>query len=208
MSGQSQAAQWDEIASHLVQAHGAAPDRLTSYVLGLAQLRWAHYDTHAALKIVGMGPPDGHAHPAGLKVDWEWRKSQYSPFGHSPAADRDDGYMLDVGVLGRPDPRYTGLPHTLVVPPDLEPYPTDPAGWAREALDAYRRPWPGHSEQGALQAEDAVRGRIRTAASAAAARQRAIASFPAGPAGRGIAVAAAAASPQPARKAMRRGQRR
>ena len=56
--------QWHREVSHLVQAHGADPGQLLGYVLRLGEIRWAHFDTHAALTVVGLRPPDGHVHPA------------------------------------------------------------------------------------------------------------------------------------------------
>lgn len=197
MSGLSRVAEWDEIASHLVRGHGADPDRLTSYVLSFAQLRWAHFDTHAALEIAGVRPPDGHTHLAGLEAALQRPVIHFTPFEPAPAASQDQDYQLDVDILGMPDPRYTGLPHTLVVPPDPGPDPAHPGDWAREAIRAYRAHWREHGEPGPAQSEAAARERIRSAADAAAVRHLTRASFPAGLAGQRVAVAAAVRRPMP-----------
>ena len=57
MNDLNAAEQWGEVVSHLVRAHGAEPGPLTGYALSLGQLRWVHFDTHAALDIAQRLPP-------------------------------------------------------------------------------------------------------------------------------------------------------
>ena len=51
MSGLNAAELYNRELAHLVQAHGADSGLLIGYALNLTQLRWAHFDTHAALDI-------------------------------------------------------------------------------------------------------------------------------------------------------------
>ena len=78
---------YDRELTHLVRAHRAEPGRLTAAPLTLGQFRWVHFDTHAALDMAQMRPPDGHVHPElvdpgrpGEPV-LDWRPFEPSPSG-------------------------------------------------------------------------------------------------------------------------------
>lgn len=111
------APEWDEAARHLVRAHGADPNCLLSLGVPVNQLRWAHFDTHAALEIAGLQPPDGHVHrelpdpdldPQGDRSD-----PRFKPFRSAPSSP---------GAAPTPTASYyaqyadTGLPQTGMAP--------------------------------------------------------------------------------------------
>jgi hypothetical protein len=107
MSGHDDALQWHEMAEHLVQAHGAAADRLIGYAPTLEQLRFAHADTHIALAVEDAQPPDGHVHS--LPLDGSWPAAQersYRPFPRSPSTADNS--------LAWPCPEHTGLHHHVI----------------------------------------------------------------------------------------------
>jgi hypothetical protein len=122
------AEQWHQEVSHLVQAHGADPGQLLGYVFPLGEIRWAHFDTHAALTVVGLRPPDGHAHPVAADL---WppmtipedggpsgpAASRYRPFLSSPEVQSRpfEGYR-NRGESLFPCPEYTSLPQTELWP--------------------------------------------------------------------------------------------
>ncbi|MGH3405538.1 MAG: hypothetical protein ACRDRJ_24060 [Streptosporangiaceae bacterium] len=64
------ARQWQEMAGHLVQAHGGDPSALMSYALMLEQLHFAHAGTHVMLASIGAQPPDRHTHPLPMNAGW------------------------------------------------------------------------------------------------------------------------------------------
>jgi hypothetical protein len=160
------------VIGHLVQAHGADQRHLIANSTGTEYLQWVHFDTHAALEIAGLRPPDRHAHSAPVEL----------------------GLPLRV-----PAPSLTSLPQTLAAP-GLEIWRCQVTGWASAALLrnlAYEvrrasmacgpavpqedRP----RKQGRLDEDDLeqaateIRERIRAVADAAAARWLARTSFPA-----------------------------
>jgi len=109
MNDRSDAEHWHQMASHLVQAHGAQPGGLLVYAPTLEQLRFAHADTHVALASIKTLPPDLHTHPLPMDAGWfDRRESSYRPFRPSASA-RDDPFCF-------PSPHQTGLPHTYVFP--------------------------------------------------------------------------------------------
>jgi hypothetical protein len=109
MNAAGEAKQWNEVAAHLIQAHGARPGGLIGYAPTLEQLHFAHADTHLALASIGALPPDGHAHPLPINAGWHAvREGSYRPFQPSPQA-REDAFDF-------PLPYQTGLPHTWTVP--------------------------------------------------------------------------------------------
>ncbi len=129
------AEQWHREVSHLVQAHGADPGQLLAYVFCLGEVRWAHFDTHAALMVVGLRPPDGHLRPARadacppmtipspytapastLTGDGDWggfAALRYRPFPSSPEilAGPFERFRRDFPIS-----EYTGLPQTELRP--------------------------------------------------------------------------------------------
>jgi hypothetical protein len=150
MNDRSDAEQWHEMASHLVQAHGAEPGGLIVYAPTLEQLRFAHADTHVALASIKALPPDRHSHPLPMDAGWyDPRESSYRPFPPSASA-RDEPFCF-------PRPHQTGLPHTYVFPR----HEADLADWAAG------RPF-----------DDAPAGSIKIRAARAAAAWRARASCP------------------------------
>ena len=109
MNDRRDAEQWQEMASHLVQAHGAQPGGLLVYAPTLEQLHFAHADTHVALASIKTLPPDLHTHPLPMDAGWyDPRESSYRPFPPStpPRAE----------LFAFPYPHQTGLPHTYVFP--------------------------------------------------------------------------------------------
>lgn len=187
---------WDELARHLVQAHGGEADALTSYRLTLDQVRFAHADTHLALAFIGAGPPDGHTHPRPMDAGEPTpRLASYFPLWSSPAANRND---LDPDGIRFPAPSQTGLPHTGI----YHVSSAELADWAAGRLP--RRLTSPSSEDDAqwaywaekLGVTEATRAEwITTNAGRASARWRASTSFPAIPAIQGTAAARRGRSP-------------
>jgi hypothetical protein len=117
--GAGSARQWQEMAAHLVQAHGGDASALISYGPTLEQLHFAHADTHVTLASIGAAPPDNHTH--GLPVNAgrpDARPSSCRPFQPSPQA-QDDPFGFGFSYT-------TGLPQTGW-------YPTTDADLARWA---------------------------------------------------------------------------
>jgi hypothetical protein len=97
----SDAEQWQEMAEHLVQAHGGNADGLIGSGYTLEQLHFAHADTHLALASINTRPPDGHTHPLPMNPGRRTaRESSYRPFPASPSIP------YSAPVTGQ-----TGLPH-------------------------------------------------------------------------------------------------
>lgn len=97
----SDAEQWQEMAEHLVQAHGGNADGLIGSGYTLEQLHFAHADTHLALASINARPPDGHTHPLPMDPGRRTaRESSYRPFPASPSIP------YSAPVTGQ-----TGLPH-------------------------------------------------------------------------------------------------
>lgn len=133
------ARQWDEVAQHLVQAHGAAPDGLIGYTPTLEQLNFAHLDTHAALDLINARPPDGHTHAAPLDPGWcDPRPSSFRPFPPSASAGR---VRTSKDPFTFPESCQTGLPHTGERPlteADLRDWARTVAGYrVRDGYDAF-----------------------------------------------------------------------
>jgi hypothetical protein len=84
------ATHWHEIARHLVQAHRADADALTSYAPTLEQLHFAHADTHEALAScagVKGAEPDSHIHSEPLDPGYPYvRECSFRPFPPGPNA--------------------------------------------------------------------------------------------------------------------------
>jgi len=153
----SDAEQWQEMARHLVRAHGADPDGLTGYAPTLEQLRFAHADTHVALAGRNAPPPDGHNHTWPVDAGWhDPRGSSYRPFPPSPAARQDP--------FGWPLPYQDGLPHTYI-------FPDSEASLADWAAGRFTRP----DAEAAVPAQPEV---IRAAAARASAAALTRTSFP------------------------------
>lgn len=128
MNAPGEARQWHEEACHLVQAHGADPARLTACVVTLGHARWLHFDTHAALRIAGLRPPDGHTHPALRDPGRPGQTpSFYRPFPPAPTGRVPMTRLRRYTAV----PDLTGLPQTGVPPGAGEAEITD---WARAAL--------------------------------------------------------------------------
>src|ERR1019366_1905117 len=103
--------QWDEAVRHLVRAHGADARRLEAYALPLAQLRWVHFDTHAALDIAQTRPPDGHAHAALPDPGRPGSPDQgYRPFPTAPGSAGGLADWRQPRFMAMR--RHTGLPQT------------------------------------------------------------------------------------------------
>ncbi|MGH3405537.1 MAG: hypothetical protein ACRDRJ_24055 [Streptosporangiaceae bacterium] len=116
MNAPDAAVQYDQELTHLVGQHGADADLLVGYALNLAQIRWAHFDTHAALEIAGVRPPDGHVHPALLDPGGPGQPEvSFRPFLPSPALGR---WALPLSAPGRYPawPEHTGLPQIKSAP--------------------------------------------------------------------------------------------
>jgi len=123
---------WDEEVRHLVQAHGAEPGRLIGYALPLNQLQWVHFDTHTALDIVQVRPPDGHIHR--VLVDPgrpDQPQSSYRPFLASPTGR--NGHALTALARFAVPSMYTGLPQTEMAP-DCDPDGDVTGRWAELAI--------------------------------------------------------------------------
>jgi hypothetical protein len=183
MNDLNDARQWHEEVRHLVQAHGADPDRLTSFTLTLDQVHFVHFDTHAALDIAELRPPDGHTHPVRLDPGRSGRAAapSYRPFPPSASA-QEDALFESWSISGRCDyllaPAQTSLPQTCLWPRTE----ADLADWASAAVgitlafcerldDGYNRD----------QVVARIRGNIKGPAAAAAARLLVRAGFPAAP---------------------------
>jgi hypothetical protein len=130
MNGQDDAGQWDAEVRHLVQAHGAEPGRLIGYALPVNQLQWVHFDTHAALDIAQMRPPDGHIHRALLDPGRpDHPQSSYRPFLASPAGRK--GHAATLAARFHAPGVHTGLPQTEMSPDVVEGGQEDVTGrWA------------------------------------------------------------------------------
>jgi hypothetical protein len=190
--------EWHQEVSHLVQAHGADPGRLLGYVFPLGEIRWVHFDTHAALAVVGLRPPDGHMHPAsadlwppmtvphGYETALPVRDrslsrpaaSPYRPFESSPEVRA--GAFESARERGEHDiafPEDTGLPQTELRPrteADLRDWASGSMRVLGEICDEY----PDTLDRAAT--FQLKRDRITELAEAAAARWMAMASFPGG----------------------------
>jgi hypothetical protein len=64
------ASAWTLAVHHLVQAHGGDRDLILSRTPTLEQVFFARFDTHVALQMAGLLPPDGHVHPEPLPPGW------------------------------------------------------------------------------------------------------------------------------------------
>lgn len=178
MNDLNAAGQYDRELTHLVQAHGAEADHLIGYALNLTQLRWAHFDTHAALDIAQVPPPDGHIHPALPDPGGPGQPPvSYRPFLPSPTLAR---WALPLSSPTRfvAASEYTGLPQTRACPPmnDL----ADVTGcWPTEAVArTVARGAPGLDPEQVLAG---YRGELKNLADAATARRLARTEFPAAP---------------------------
>ena len=119
MSDPDDAQQWDEMAQHLVRAHGGNPGKLIGWTATLEQLRFAHADTDVALASIDAPPPDGHTHPLPMDPGWRAaRESSYRPAPPSPSARKDVPFSDPTwpGIFAFPSVWHTGLPHTSVHP--------------------------------------------------------------------------------------------
>lgn len=181
---------WRDTVSHLVQAHGADPAALIGYTPTLEQVTFAHFDTHVALEIADMRPPDGHAHPEPLPPGWsEARPESYRPFPPSPAAGEDPFFTSPHTF---PTPRHTGLPHTgehpgkfdhdgvaydLAAAADLADWPSAVRRKQierEEWINSEREEWLQElKHRSPAQLEETLRDYIRQYAAAARARRRA-----------------------------------
>jgi hypothetical protein len=182
MSGPNAAEQYNRELAHLVQAHGADSDLLIGYALNLTQLHWAHFDTHAALDIAQVRPPDGHVHPALPDPGGPGQPpASYRPFLPSPAL-AGGALPLSAPLRFHATADYTGLPQTGATPPAscLQ----DVTGcWSAEAASlavsrARRGAW-GEMDPELVLA--GYRGELKRLADAAAARWLARTSFPSAP---------------------------
>jgi hypothetical protein len=177
---------WHETVSHLVHAHGADADHLIGYAPTLEQAAFALFDTHAALDIAGLRPPDGHAHPQPLAPGWsEARPESYRPFPSSLAAQQDTFFTSPHTF---PGPGHTGLPHTGEGPGTFDHdgvvYDSAAAADLRDWPSAVRRKRLARNEsldrpRPAAQVDEALRDYIRQYAETAHARWLARVSFPA-----------------------------
>ncbi len=171
MNDLNNARHWHGEVSHLVQAHGADPARLIAYTPTLEQARFVHFDTHAALEIAYLRPPDRHAHPAPVDPGWsEPRPPSYRPF--PPSATALENLLFTISRCF-PLPSHTGLPQTAETPATE----ADLAGWASVALgrSLARAEWLGQTP---AQATADYYGYIREHAAAAQARWLATGDFP------------------------------
>ena len=185
MNARSDAEQWHEMASHLVQAHGAQPGGLLVYAPTLEQLRFAHADTHVALASIKTLPPDLHTHPLPVDAGWfERRESSYRPFRPSASA-RDDPFCF-------PSPHQTGLPHTYVFPlhegdlaqwTTVRPFHDAPAGWIKDRAARAAAAWRARFSQSPPRTGPAINSatpqRRQTAGAACPARDQAAMTVPA-----------------------------
>ncbi len=181
MSDLNVASQYDRELTHLVRAHGGEADLLIGYALNLTQLRWAHFDTHAALDVAQVRPPDGHVHPVlPDPVGPGQPLVPYRPFLPSPALAR---WALPLSIPCRfvASPEYTGLPQTRATPPANSLAHSDVTGcWASRAAELTvsraLRGTRGEADPGQVLA--GYRSELRSLADAAAARWLAGADFP------------------------------
>lgn len=195
---------WHETVSHLVHAHGADAARMIGYAPTLEQVTFAHFDTHVALEIAGLRPPDGHAHPEPLAPGWsEARPESYRPFPSSPTA-QEDTFFTSPHTF--PLPSHTGLPHTGEHPGTFDHDGVIFDAAAQAALadwpSAVRRKGLARNElrdrpRSPAQVDEALRGYIRQYAATAGARWLAGADFP--PAQPGPGARPACPARQPAR---------
>ncbi len=125
------AQQFHEETSHLVRAHGADPNLLLSRGLPLNQVLWVHFDTHTALQIAGLQPPDRHVHRELPDPGRVGDGSRFKPFRSAPSSVTP---AATYGPHFYADSSYTGLPQTGMCPP----YDAgDVTGrWASMAVDA------------------------------------------------------------------------
>ncbi len=127
------AKQWDEEVRHLVQAHGAEPSHLIGYALPLGQFRWVHFDTHAALDIAQMRPPDGHTHRVLLDPGRPGDpQSSYRPFLSSATGRK--GHAPTLGAQFHAPSEHTGLPQTEMTPDYVEGGQDVTGRWAGLAI--------------------------------------------------------------------------
>ena len=158
---------WHDETGHLVRAHGADADRLLALGLNLGKTQWVHFDTHAALDIAQVRPPDGHAHPvlgdpensASLRT-WDRKTETWQPVIPNPEDPseplvyyrpfRGSGYARGRTVPYR-GPKYvvpseyTSLPQTEMCPP----HDADVTGrWAVLAIALMRRHLQGIASEG------------------------------------------------------------
>jgi hypothetical protein len=182
--------QWDEAVRHLVRAHGADARRLEAYALPLGQLRWVHFDTHAALDIAQARPPDGHVHPALPDPGRPGSPDQgYRPFPTAPGAAGGLADWRQPRFMAMR--RHTGLPQTEANPgfcwePDL-----DLTGrWAAQAISQWSTAHPLAVSTPRLRLEANAdpaqvlarfRSELRDLAGAVAARWLIRSNFPAAP---------------------------
>lgn len=219
----SDAQRWDEMARHLVQAHGGNAVALIRSGPTLDGLYFAHADTHVALALIYALPPDGHAHPPTADAGWFFaglESEPYRPFRHT-SHEQDTPRVA--GGTGFPQPSQTGLPHTgahprnaaeiadwiagripgrLASPFDVQDWAAIAHTWQAEGTAATRAGW--------------IRASAERASAAWAARDRRVAaalarsSFPAPvQAGPSVALASPGAGPgrrSPSHRTSRRGQ--
>lgn len=189
MNDLNAAGQRDDVVSHLVRAHGAEPGRLISCTLSPDQLRWVHFDTHAALDIAHRLPPDGHAHPA-LADPQPDEQSLWVWFLTSPAGRKGHAPAWTPRFVATSE--HTGLPQTGTSPACEE----DLTGrWPPVALGKLRAQFETRGEPDPDQALAGFRDDLAHRADAVAARWLANVSFPAGLARPGIMPARTARPP-------------
>jgi hypothetical protein len=162
-------------ATHLIRAHGADADRLAGRMLSAGQLRWLHFDTHAALEIAGTAPPDGHVHAA----------------------------LADPGGRFTASHEHCGLPQTEM-DPGRSPGEDLTGRWLSAALAIARGLIEDNGDNpGRVLAQ--YRAELKHLADAVAARRIAGTGFPASPSGPGTMPAPTAdPGPQAPRQARRR----
>jgi len=183
------AEQWGDVVGHLVRAHGAEPSRLIGYALSLGQLRWVHFDTHAALDIARRLPPDGHAHSALLDPQPD-EQSLWIWFLTSPAGRKGHAPTWAPQFVAMSE--YTGLPQTGASPGREE----DLTGrWPHVALGKVRAQFEARGEPDPDQALAGLRDDLTNRADAVAVRWLASGRFPAALAKPGIIPARTARRP-------------
>ena len=183
MNDLNAAEQRSEAVGHLVRAHGAEPGRLIGCALSLGQLRWVHFDTHAALEIAHRLPPDGHAHAA-LPDPHPDEQSLWIWFLTAPAGRK--GHTTTWAPQFVAMSEYTGLPQTGASPGHEE----DLTGrWPRVALGKVRAQFEARGEPDPDQALTWFRDDLAHRADAVAVRWLAGGRFPAALAGPGIIAA-------------------
>lgn len=217
--------QWDEAATHLVQAHGAEPGLMLPYTYGLGELRWVHFDTHAALEIARSRPPDRHVHaalpdPAVEPVHIREPGAEYPRAAHP---DPDTGFPIEFYRPFNPSPfsggghaptygpRFQAIRQETTLPqtemnPDYAGGKDLTGRWADVALTILRDQLQAHGEPDCGLTIAEFRREIKDFADAVAARWLAGTNFPAGPLGPGAAPLRAA--PQPGQQVPRRSRRR